>query len=235
MRINVDDLLLCDDGLLLCVIMIDTHWPIYSFSLDKMDKQWISALRDRVNNDEYIQGVKSFMESAKHHLDWNNKLLCPCMKCLNSYSHPIDVVEIHLLSNGMSIAYNQWKYHGEQIHNPSQTHPSSPVNEPATELNDDIFELVDDIFPREDMGDTMGEEDYAVSDEEDALLDEDTIGVDDTGNVSREDDETYEKLLQEAQRELYLGCSEYSVLTFVVELLQYKVKNLGPTNLLIQY
>ena len=59
--------------------------------------------------------------------------------------------------------------------------------------------------------------------------DQDTMGVQDTiwggdvTNALRVDVDTYDMLLREDQKELYPGCNQYTVLSYVVELIHNKV------------
>ncbi|XP_024155882.1 uncharacterized protein LOC112163849 [Rosa chinensis] len=194
-----------------------------------MDRAWIQWGSDpnyRFTN-AYKEGVNSFLEVAKHHVNANNQISCPCMKCNNTNSHPLTVVKIHLLKNGMVTTYNPWIYHGEQNEVRSQTIPNSPVD--ASEHNTGIFDMMNDLFP---MGNAhvTGDRDDIGEDEDDDIDDtsgnQDIQGAYDTIGVHNEDKDNYDKLLQEAERELYPGCTEYSVLTFVVELIHCKVDNL---------
>ena len=47
-----------------------------------MDKGWI-RLPNRLFQD-YVEGVKSFIEVTKEHLRWDNKTCCPCRDCENA-------------------------------------------------------------------------------------------------------------------------------------------------------
>ncbi|XP_057779975.1 uncharacterized protein LOC130998576 [Salvia miltiorrhiza] len=76
-----------------------------------MDKSWM--LKNRLS-DEYKNGVESFMEFAIQN-DTNNELMsCPCSKCGNLMRKKIDLVRLHLLSNGMDLTYHTWIWHGER-------------------------------------------------------------------------------------------------------------------------
>ncbi|XP_022871020.1 uncharacterized protein LOC111390240 [Olea europaea var. sylvestris] len=44
--------------------------------------------------------------------------------------------------------------------------------------------------------------------------------------MCRQEIDNYERLLKEAQKELYPGCKDFSMLTLIVELMQLKVRNL---------
>ncbi|CAL2254665.1 unnamed protein product [Prunus armeniaca] len=79
------------------------------------------------------------------------------------------------------------------------------------DLNVNMFHMIDDAFDRLD------------DDDQDTMGDQDTIWGADLTNAHRVDWNNYEKLLHEAQRELYPECVEYTVLTYIVELMHNKV------------
>ncbi|XP_040361753.1 uncharacterized protein LOC121049185 [Rosa chinensis] len=169
-----------------------------------MNRQWIHCDR---RSEEYKNGVKSFIEFAKQNVNEENETVCPCSSCGYSKLKTIDVVHIHLLQHGLSVIFETYFRLG------SESMPS-PVQEPATEPNNDIFDMMDDMLDRHDSIDQPIEGG------------EDTLEGDDIDKVQRVDGDNYDKLLVEAQRELFPGCTEYTVLTFVVELLSCKVDNL---------
>nr|XP_048322914.1 uncharacterized protein LOC125420365 [Ziziphus jujuba var. spinosa] len=78
-----------------------------------MEKKWIWC-HDKLL-DEYTNGVKSFIELAKHHLDEDNRTRCPWRYCRNVYFQDISVVERHLWVKGFSPDYHNWIYHGEAL------------------------------------------------------------------------------------------------------------------------
>lgn len=84
-------------------------------------------------------------------------------------------------------------------------------DEQNNDLNVNMFHMIDDAFDRLD------------DDDQDTMGDQDTIWGADSTNAHRVDGNNYEKLLSEAQRELYPGCVEYTVLTYIVELMHNKV------------
>lgn len=78
-----------------------------------MNKSWIWC-QDKLS-DEYTNGVESFIEPAKNHLDNDNKTCCSCRHCRNVYVQKIDVVERHLWLKGFSWDYQNWIFHGEPL------------------------------------------------------------------------------------------------------------------------
>ena len=91
------------------LVVVGFH--IYGLVLD-MDKSWI-FVTNRLS-ETYRSGVKRFIEQARNHLDEEGKCRCPCKKCLNCYSHRIDIVERHIFLKGFSSNYVNWINHGEE-------------------------------------------------------------------------------------------------------------------------
>lgn len=80
-------------------------------------------------------------------------------------------------------------------------------DERNNDLNVNMLHMIDDAFDRLDNDD------------------QDAIWGGDLTNANRVDADYYEKLLSETQKVLYPGCVEYTVLTYIVELMHNKVDN----------
>ncbi|XP_021811122.1 uncharacterized protein LOC110754366 [Prunus avium] len=167
-----------------------------------MDKQWIWE-RNRLSK-RYTDGIQSFMEAASQHVNDKNETKCPCMKCQNMQLHDLATVHAHLWKNGMSVVYHTWIYHGESFEIPTQT-----SNLPSGSDNY-VHDMLNDRFPRDMDHDPHGE---------------DIMGDDYESNVHRVEAGKYEKLMVEAERELFPGTRGCSVLTFMVQLMLNKVEN----------
>ncbi|KAL6213908.1 hypothetical protein ACLB2K_013347 [Fragaria x ananassa] len=162
-----------------------------------MNREWI--LKQDKFSTEYKEGVRSFMEVAKHHVNERNETICPCKDCLNKRWQPLHVTRVHLLHRGMSIAYLKWTDHGEQ----GDT-VTSEVDEQVDEPTGDLFGMIRDLFPSMNAGSQ-----HAVMDEDDPMMDVDDDDSEDEDEVIEYNND-YEKLLLEAQRELYPGCKEHT-------------------------
>ncbi|KAK9944010.1 hypothetical protein M0R45_009595 [Rubus argutus] len=173
-----------------------------------MNRLWIDCER---RSEEYKNGVKSFIDVVKHNLNEENKTVCPCSSCGYTKLQTIDIVHIHLLQHGLSVIFETCFRLG------TETMPS-PVHEPVIEPNNDIFDMMDDMLNRHDSTDQQ------------IGGGEDIVEGDDISRVQRVNGDDYDKLLLEAQRELFPGCTEYTVLSYVVELLHCKVDNLWTNN-----
>lgn len=174
-----------------------------------MDRQWIFS-RNRLTTD-YREGVQSFIDVAGEHVDEKNEILCPCMNCHNKFFRSIDDVHIHLLDCGMDMSYDIRIYHGENIHEVQGQISRSISDEATNDPNVNMFSMIEDAFQRLDEDDQV------------TWGDQDTTGDQTNGDGVNVDN--YEKLLCEAKRELYPGCTEYTILTYVVELIHNKVES----------
>ncbi|XP_060671841.1 uncharacterized protein LOC132803267 [Ziziphus jujuba] len=172
-----------------------------------MEKKWIWC-HDKLS-DEYTNGVKSFIELAKHHLDEDNRTRCPCRYCRNVYFQDISVVERHLWVKGFSPDYHNWIYHGEAL------------NFQGIEMG---FEEDDEVVEHDREEDDNDDIRIAL---QDAAGDMD-IDVDAyEGHIGDQDhrNKEFSGLFAEVESELYPGCTKFSALTFLVRLMHIKALN----------
>jgi len=153
---------------------------------------------------QYIGGVKSFMDFIKERFNETEQILCPCTNCLNhKYLHQNDA-ERHLLLNGMSTTYTRWINHeeGSDVHVLEEPVPKdgndNSLEEPVHD--DGLDAMLRDLVSSEHVNDD---------------------GHDD-GNPSNDAASRFKHLIEEAKHELYLGCTNFSRLTFVIKLLHVK-------------
>jgi len=69
----------------------------------------------RLFSREYINGVKEFMGFIQGKFSEDDEILCPCSRCLNQKYLNQDLVEKHILMNGMESTYTRWIHHGESF------------------------------------------------------------------------------------------------------------------------
>ena len=68
-------------------------------------------------SDEYLKGVKNFIDVARKDQVDNNKsfIYCPCKDCKNEKKFFLsEMVESHLILRGFKENYNCWNKHGEE-------------------------------------------------------------------------------------------------------------------------
>ncbi|XP_060673894.1 uncharacterized protein LOC132804030 [Ziziphus jujuba] len=172
-----------------------------------MEKKWIWC-HDKLSG-EYTNGVKSFIELAKHHLDEDNRTRCPCRYCRNVYFQDISVVKRHLWVKGFSPDYHNWIYHGEAL-NFQGIEMGFEEDDEAVE-HDQEEDDNDDI--RVALQDATGDMDIDV----DAYK----------GHIGDQDhrNKEFSGLFAEVESELYPGCTKFSALTFLVRLMHIKALN----------
>ncbi|KAM3397800.1 hypothetical protein P3S68_001313 [Capsicum galapagoense] len=169
-----------------------------------MDKSWLN-ITNRVNQ-RYRDGVDSFLNWAFSQSGVSTIIRCPCKECRNTvFKLRIDV-QLHLLNKGFWVSYKVWEYHGEVLDRVkiSNVAGSEEVEDDGIE-EDDIIEMVHDACGYTNMQDATnsweGNEDPNV-------------------HASK-----FYRLLEDAQTELYPGCTKVSKLSFVVKLLHLKCLN----------
>ncbi|KAK9901827.1 hypothetical protein M0R45_001923 [Rubus argutus] len=183
-----------------------------------MDRKWIRNRRLR-HKQEYIDGILSFIEVAKQHVNARGRTSCPCVKCLNKKYQTIPVVQIHLAKNGMLETYVIWREHGETVPTPT------PIVQDAPGPIDDIHNILNDAFPVVEEAQDVDMEDCLEGGGDTLGGMGDAIGDDEGAKVNRIEADQYEKLLAEAERELFPGSNGHSVLTAMVKLMHCKVLN----------
>jgi len=124
---------------------------------------------------------------------------------MNRHTLPQDEVERHLLMKGMSTTYTRWINHGEpiKVHVLEEpVHHDGNANSLVTEdTNDGGFDGM--------LRDLVGSEHVNDDEHED-------------GNPSNAAASHFKHLIEEAKRGLYLGCTNFSRLSFVIKLLHVK-------------
>ncbi|KAI5346242.1 hypothetical protein L3X38_014121 [Prunus dulcis] len=157
--------------------------------------------------DEYLDGIEDFIEFARRHNPGATRIRCPCRRCNNTLWETIENVGFHLVRNGMIETYSIWNLHGKQVdHASSSNAPRVDNVEPIVDPNDQVMGIIQDVFPFASTNiNQEGEDDVPTP-------------------IDSAEFEQYEKLLKNANQELYPGCDCFSVLTAIVELMHGKIK-----------
>ncbi|XP_031261195.1 uncharacterized protein LOC116119394 [Pistacia vera] len=182
-----------------------------------MDKSWIHH-PNRLST-KYANGVRSFIEIARNHVDSDENTRCPCRKCLNAFFESISVVKKHLFMNGFSRTYENWIFHGDSlfdaVREPTDPMHSTDMDQPTSngvDINDDMLNVLNDVC-RPATSTSFNQDNINV--EADAIDEEN----------SNNEHEPFDHLYSEAGKKLYPGC-KLSTLTFVVRLMHLKVLSL---------
>ncbi|KAI9194235.1 hypothetical protein LWI28_004295 [Acer negundo] len=129
-------------------------------------------------------------------------------------SHNMPTIKAHSREYGFSQSYGTWIFHGEQI-----DHTNENLNEETDDLGDNEGENDDGDDYIGMLNDTLGLNDRNV----DMGLGE---SINDSNNdLSDGDGDKFNDLFVVATQELYAGCTNFSVLSFIVKLMHIKVLN----------
>ncbi|KAL3498314.1 hypothetical protein ACH5RR_041046 [Cinchona calisaya] len=175
-----------------------------------MDKSWM-RIADRRSRD-YLKGVNDFIEFAKQNMGDERMIHCPCKKCMNSSRGTLREVKSHLKHPGIDKSYTFWVHHGECLDDDDDIDDDLEndvaVDNIDEDNNDDVHQMLDDM-----QRSTFIEIGHGGS--------ESTLEIDKTkeDNLAR-----FDKLLKDAERELYTGC-KLSLLSSLLKLLHVKVLN----------
>ncbi|XP_073120780.1 uncharacterized protein [Henckelia pumila] len=162
---------------------------------------------------EYQVGIRNFLRYAFADTTSEVTKPCPCRKCINSLNHDRETVYEHLMVNGILQDYHIWNFHGEKLIIQSHDNISNGLHASTkfyetTNHESEVEETVCEVF-----GMTEGSH----------VMDENYIGAS-TSHTSMESNvEDFYRLVEEGKQPLYTGCTDFSKLTFLVELFQLKV------------
>uniref|UniRef100_A0A8R7QUJ0 Transposase-associated domain-containing protein n=1 Tax=Triticum urartu TaxID=4572 RepID=A0A8R7QUJ0_TRIUA len=112
-----------------------------------MDRSWMDAPR---HTEKYLQGLAKFLGFAFNKSSVENKILCPCKNCVNSYWREESEVREHLVCEGFVDGYKKWMFHGERVSS-SSIPPNLDEGDDRDE-GDDISDLLRDLAAGLDKG-----------------------------------------------------------------------------------
>nr|XP_025662175.1 uncharacterized protein LOC112757838 [Arachis hypogaea] len=167
-----------------------------------MDKSWIAKPR---NSNEYIVGLKNFLDFAfQHGAIENSKIICPCPSCGFHKWHARKDVRDHLLYKPFPKNYVVWNFHGEKEVTEFST--SAHVMRETLATEHPLDNMVNDAFGihmDQESGEDSGTEDF-VNDE------------------PRENRRDFDEFIKEGNQKLQEG-SDFTKLEFIVKLYHIKV------------
>ena len=82
----------------------------------EMDKSWIQCNR---LSTEYEESVKKFINFAIKNARDSSVIRCPCLDCGNLSFKTPTIVKDNLYMHGFDVKYDNWFWHGEEIHKSS--------------------------------------------------------------------------------------------------------------------
>ncbi|XP_062114583.1 uncharacterized protein LOC133825688 [Humulus lupulus] len=130
---------------------------------------------------------------------------------MNLYYHDLETIEHHIFVNGFYSKYVTWEYHGEDITEVNEDREDLETNSEEDEIScDSDNEDDDDMIPAlEDLANQYHHN-------------SDFVNLGDS-NEHNDERNTLPDLFAEAENELYFGCTTFSILTFIVNLMHIKV------------
>ncbi|XP_073152998.1 uncharacterized protein [Henckelia pumila] len=183
-----------------------------------MERAWMDYPNGSL---EYRVGVLHFLRYAFIDVDLEVKKPCPCCKCINSLNHDRETIYEHLMINGILRDYHVWIFHGEKrmIH----SHESMSVKIPTS------FEEVPKVTNHEPVVEEMLREALGIPEE--ILMSNENYVVGSTSHsVNDSNKEDFYPMLDDGKQSLYVGCTKFSKLTFLVELFKLKVSGKWSNN-----
>jgi hypothetical protein len=159
-------------------------------------------LRYPKGSDQYVAGVKGFIEFAFKDKSEGTKIYCPCQTCVHTTTQPRDEMYGHLVCNGILENYDEWVFQGD--HSVKDT-GSEEANSHSEEMHVNIDQLIEDVVGH---------------------LYDDTTMVDSQIPLKGPNLEAqwFYKQLEDSKKPLWTGC-ELSELTLFVLLFNVKTMN----------
>ncbi|XP_068319542.1 uncharacterized protein [Pyrus communis] len=166
-----------------------------------MDKSWLTIPR---NFEAYTTGINLFLDQAVANGVGPDKFRCPCKRCCNRYTFVRNTIVEHLILYDMDKDYKNacWRHHGEQ--NIGEQNVGIGEEETGDEVIG-MHDFLNDVFVQ-----PLTEEGVGPSTEPPI------------GEGRPKEVQTFFKLLEEADQDLWPGCKEFKKLEAVVRLYQIK-------------
>ncbi|KAM1689796.1 hypothetical protein ACFX1Q_031475 [Malus domestica] len=166
-----------------------------------MEKSWLTIPR---NFEAYTAGINLFLDQAVANGVGPDKFRCPCKRCCNRYTFVRNTIIEHLILYDMDKDYKNacWRHHGEQ--NIGEQNVAIGEEETGDEVIG-MHDFLNDVFVQ-----PLTEEGVGPSTEPSI------------GEGRPEEVETFFRLLEEADQDLWPGCKEFKKLEAVVRLYQIK-------------
>ncbi|XP_075515529.1 uncharacterized protein LOC142550176 [Primulina tabacum] len=173
-------------------------------------KAWMDYPRGSL---DYQVGIRNFLRYAFANTTDEVTKPCPCRKCINSLNHDRETVYEHLMINGILQDYRIWNFHGEKL-----------IVQSHDNMRDEIHNSgeVYDTVNHESMGQETLHDVFGMS-EGSPMMNENYTTTSTSRTPMQSNVEEFYKLVEEGKQPLYAGCTDFSKLTFLVELFQLKV------------
>ncbi|KAG6538774.1 hypothetical protein ZIOFF_003902 [Zingiber officinale] len=164
-----------------------------------MDKGWMFLPRQ---TEEYRKGLENFLDFAFSNANINGTIACPCARCKIGICVSREEAYDHLTVDGFIKGYTYWVAHGEI----ACSAPSISSSVLSRDDVDNMEGLVHDAFGvQQHDGSTIN-----------------TAGFEKDKDIPFGEAEKFYKLIDDSQKELYLGCKKFSKLAFIIRFLHLK-------------
>jgi len=166
-----------------------------------LDKSWMQIID--ITQHLYEKEVIDFIEFSFIDLEEGKLIGCPCKKCNNNlFQKSKIIIYEHLITIGIKRYYIIWGLHGEVV-------KECYKDGDKKNYSDRIQSMLHDIGSAINVEDTKesNQRRYTTSPKYNTMIEK----------ISN-----FYKLLEDGEQELYLGCRNFSKLSFIVQLLNIK-------------
>ncbi|XP_075075406.1 uncharacterized protein LOC142162713 [Nicotiana tabacum] len=176
------------------------------------NKRWMYC--ERVSK-KYLDGVENFLNHAFSEKQDGEKIACPCTECVLIHQVNRATTYDHLVVNGIIPSYDTWFCHGESLKGSNNAEANNRSK--STQRGDDMRGMIHDAFAGvTQFMDTNVSELGGVEHN----LQENTAHP--SRNQSHPEVDKFERLMKEANEELYPGCKKFSKMSFLMHLYRTK-------------
>ncbi|XP_070010997.1 uncharacterized protein [Nicotiana sylvestris] len=176
------------------------------------NKRWMYC--ERVSK-KYLDGVENFLNHAFSEKQDGEKIACPCTECVLIHQVNRATIYDHLVVNGIIPSYDTWFCHGESLKGSNNAEANNRSK--STQRGDDMRGMIHDAFAGvTQFMDTNVSELGGVEHN----LQENTAHP--SRNQSHPEVDKFERLMKEANEELYPGCKKFSKMSFLMHLYRTK-------------
>jgi hypothetical protein len=167
---------------------------------------------------EYVRGVNEFLEFAFNNGAINSTIRCLCTRWANGTSWIQGMAYAHLINDGICQGYTCWYAHGEQFGATSSQATNTPIHrEPTYDDSSEMRDMLHEVFPTHDLELDPGLSQCPISE-----MGEETEGVYEDRQGTSEGTQKFYNFLDDADKPLYEGCTEYTKFSSIVDLYNLK-------------